>query len=348
MSSTPSSTTQSCPSAGLVAGVAAGVASTEERAYWEAHTQDCNACVQRLQDITTASDAASETPDLASLLARGKELSRSLPSPPEALWEQPHAFLFEEPVAPSRPLPLESPKQPFWEAFGEWVRGYVWQGAWGLSAVCVLTIVVLWPEPPVLRSGQPSTSRHVSVDKRQTLRPKGVRRLQKPLFLPDARSLRPMSDEIRFRYFLRRGGVTRKGRDGMLVLARDELRFGYDASSERRLYVLLWMSNPAGEASLLYPADATRVQQLAPGRGMFLPDGAELDGETRDERIYVCVSEQPLRFARAQAALQKGLAKRPLQRLHTLSLPCVYQTSWLLRKQRPAPKRPLLPERRMP
>tara|TARA_B100001989_G_scaffold252219_1_gene233543 strand:+ start:3174 stop:3497 length:324 start_codon:yes stop_codon:yes gene_type:complete len=102
------------------------------------------------------------------------------------------------------------------------------------------------------------------------------------------------------------------------------------------------MSDQRGQLSPLYPDASGRAfpLQAAPeGKTLVLPDGAILDDAKEAERIYVCITQQPLSYRIFQQTLREQLRERSIQSLKTLPMSrCIHQQSWLLTKRQHTPQ----------
>lgn len=296
-------------------GVLAKCASPdEEKAWLQTLQSDPSLPSLWLQTLDIHHEAEeTEEASLARLLERGEGLAASLPSLPSALWETP------EPALPPTQAPRQAPPRPpasLAERFRLWLSSTLWPFA------AVTSLFLLLPYALLPSSTLPPLSGVRA--KGSTLHPKG-----KPSgLLSETKEAPP----IHFSFFHRRETQIQKGHDQMIVRPGDELRFAYRNLSGLTPYLLLFLIDEKGDISPLYPASEKKIFALTQGPIIYLPDGATLDDSPSLERIFVCVSQTPLTLEEARRDLLPLLKRTPLSRLARLSLPCLYQASWLLKK----------------
>ncbi|TNE46478.1 MAG: hypothetical protein EP343_23005 [Deltaproteobacteria bacterium] len=117
------------------------------------------------------------------------------------------------------------------------------------------------------------------------------------------------------------------------IQSGDEVRFSYRLMASRSYHALVFGSDTKGKVVPLYPTQTSKTYRWSPTgkRDVFLPGGIVLEPSAFNERLYVCLSAQPIAYSFVKKQLRQGLQSQSIDRLERLPLPCVYQKSWLLR-----------------
>lgn len=115
------------------------------------------------------------------------------------------------------------------------------------------------------------------------------------------------------------------------VLPGTKVSFKHDATKATQpAYLSFFFVNQAGQFVQLLPT-AGKTKQILPGTVQTQESGVTLTSVKGAERIYACVSKQPLTHTQLKQTIQRALKQKGLATWSTLPLPCISQNSWLLK-----------------
>jgi hypothetical protein len=225
------------------------------------------------------------------------------------LREHPMDQLFQGEGETLRPLQRKkrpAPQQPVWAFWERWSSLRPLHLA-ATAAVALLVLSVFWFQPSFLFPSSPTR-----------LVEKGGASL-------------PAAEW--FRFYFRRNNLVQWATPADTFRPNDEFRFQYRLPQKGYLYLVAF--DAKGQLQQLYPPQDRQRRPLSPHKGWrSLPDGVQLDQSPQAERFWVCLAQKPLSRKQMQQALQQKLSTNSLENIENLPLPCLQQTSLLLRKEK--------------